>query len=375
MSTFRVLHVVSAMNRGGTETLLMNIYRALDHTKIQFDFVSHRDEICDYDQEIEELGGRVYRIKSLGQTGPLTYVRTLRDLIKTNNYIAVHSHTDYQTGFTALAARLAGIQKRVCHAHTSKWLDHYSIKQKLTFKGLQTLIGVMGTDYCACSVEAGRFLFGQKQLSKGKVNILKNGINLNDYTDISLSTIMELKVKLQLSEQTTVIGHVGNFSEVKNQVFILDLLSRLKKEKLDVSAVFVGDGPLKQSVKEQAEKLGLTEHVKFLGVREDIPILMKLFDVFVFPSLYEGFGMVTLEAQAAGSPCVVSDRVPKTTDMGLGLISYLSLEDPKEWVNHILTISHMKRPKEEDIRQSFDSLGFNIQQNIREWLTLYGVPS
>lgn len=371
----RILHVVSAMNRGGTETLLMNIYRAMDRTKVQFDFVSHRQEKCDYDDEIEEMGGHIYRIPSLGQSGPVQYVRNLKAIIKSKSYLVVHSHTDYQSGFTALAAKLAGVKKRVCHAHTNSWLNSYTLKQNLTFKGLQTLIGAIGTDYWACSEEAGRFLFGDKKVSKGVVQIMNNGINLSEYTNIPSAVMKRLKDQLNLSEETTVIGHVGNFSEVKNQVFIIDLIAQLKEERKDVIAILVGEGPLKQSVREYTAKLGLSDSVQFLGVREDIPVLMKLFDVFVFPSLYEGFGMVTLEAQGAGTPCIVSNRVPKTTDLGLGLVSYLSLEDPKQWISHIQSAVHKKRPKTQDIQQSFDSLGFNIYQNVKDWLTLYGIPS
>jgi glycosyltransferase EpsF len=131
----RILHVVSAMNRGGAETLLMNVYRTLDRDKVQFDFVTHRQEICDYDLEIVSMGGKIFRISSLGELGPSSYIKTLRDIIKNGFYKAVHSHTDYQAGFSALAARLAGVNKRVCHAHTNKWLDSYTLKQQFTLKG------------------------------------------------------------------------------------------------------------------------------------------------------------------------------------------------------------------------------------------------
>ncbi len=117
----RVLHFVSAMNRGGTETLLMNVYRNIDRSQVQFDFVSHRYDKCDYDDEIESLGGKVYRIASLGESGPLIYIQEIKKILKGTTYIAVHSHTDFQSGFPALSAKLSGVNKRICHSHSNQW--------------------------------------------------------------------------------------------------------------------------------------------------------------------------------------------------------------------------------------------------------------
>src|SRR5665647_859079 len=138
--THRILHVVSAMNRGGAETLLMNVYRNIDRCKIQFDFVSHRMEKCDYDDEITSLGGRIFRIPSLGQTGPLTYIIKLKKIMTQTNYIAVHSHTDYQSGFAAIAAKMAGIKKRICHSHSNNWARGDGLKARITLKAMQSLI-------------------------------------------------------------------------------------------------------------------------------------------------------------------------------------------------------------------------------------------
>jgi glycosyltransferase EpsF len=369
----RVLHVVSAMERGGAETLLMNIYRNIDRTNIQFDFVSHRKEKCDYDDEIISLGGNVYRVSSLGQMGPLAYIKQLKKIITSQNYSAVHAHTDYQCGFPALAAKLAGIKRRICHAHSNNWPKGRGLRQQIALKALQMLIKYSASDYCACSVEAGRFLFGQSSIDRGQVRVIKNGIEISQFIDQDLNNHSSVKHEFNIPQESKVIGHIGRFSESKNHAFLLKVLKRLVEEKQDIVAILVGDGPLRKDMEEEARKLGILSNIRFAGVRTDIPRLMKAFDVFLFPSLYEGFGIVTVEAQSCGTPCVASDSVPKNTDMGLGLITFISLnEDVGTWSQEI-TKSFMKEtPSKNEIRKNISKLGFDIQKNIPEWMELYG---
>lgn len=366
----RVLHIVSAMNRGGAETLLMNVYRNIDRNKVQFDFVSHRQEICDYDEEIESLGGKIYHLESLGRSGPFKYVTAIRKILEQEKYIAVHSHTDFQCGFPALAAKLEGVKKIACHAHTNKMLRNGGITNKAILPILRALIKYSSTDYCACSSEAAQFLFGKNAMDK--VKILKNGINIEDF--IFCDGDFGLREELSLSNDTKILGHVGNLSRVKNHQFILKTLKNLIDEGISAVAVFAGDGPLRQELEEQAKQLGIPDFVYFLGVRNDIPNLMKAFDVFVFPSLYEGFGIVAIEVQCAGTPCVASDTIPRSTDLGLGLMSYISLNDgPKKWANEIKKALMKKEPNQQTIRNRFQETGFNINTSVSDWLKLYGI--
>lgn len=354
--------------------MLMNIYRNIDRSKIQFDFISHRKEKCDYDDEIASLGGRVYRISSLGQSGPVSYIRALKNIMSTERYVAVHSHTDYQCGFPAFAAKMSGIQRRICHSHANQWFRRGNFQERMALKALQTLIKFAATDYGACSEEAARFLFGEKKVENGKVQILKNGIEVSEYLDTAAIDRSFLTDECRIPPIAKVIGHVGNFSAIKNQSFILKVLRQLLTEGMDVFAVLVGDGPLRSSIAEEASKLGIRDHVRFPGVRADIPSLMQAFDVLLFPSLHEGFGIVTLEAQCAGIPCVVSDTVPKSTDMGLGLVSYLSLsQDLLNWSEAVKKAFITERPDRQTITKKFSKLGFNIRDNVPHWLELYGV--
>lgn len=371
MTPKRILHVVSAMKRGGTETLLMNVYRQIDRSKVQFDFVSHNKEKCDYDDEIESLGGKVYKISSLGQQGPIAYVQSVKRILSQHPYIAVHSHTDFQSGFAALAAKQFGIKKIVCHAHTNRWGKEGILANKFILPSLRALIKYSSTDLCACSIEAAHFLFGKKSMNN--VTVLNNGIDVDQFTHIEDEDSFNLRQELKLSRDVKILGHVGNLSEVKNHRFILKLLKILRDNGINIVAIFAGDGPLRKQLEEQARFLGVYSFVHFLGVRGDIAKLMKAFDCFVFPSLYEGFGIAALEAQCAGTPCVVSNRVSKTTDMGLGLIKYMSLDDPESWVREIKEALVTERPNPQDIENHFINSGFHIRESITKWMALYGI--
>ncbi|EIT86534.1 group 1 glycosyl transferase [Fictibacillus macauensis ZFHKF-1] len=365
----RVLHVVSQMDRGGAETLLMNVYRTINRSHIQFDFVTHGEGSGDFDAEIKALGGNIYPMKSLGSVGPVTYVKNLKALMKTNAYSAVHAHTDYQSGFPLAAARLANIPRRISHSHSTSWPNGDGLKQRVILQGLRTLISWGATQNCSCSSEAGAFLFPNKA-----VTILNNGLDVVT-TRVDREAAKEaLYTELALPTHTRLIGHVGRFSASKNQRFLLPILKILIHQDPNVMCVFVGDGPLREEIEEEARQAGLSDHVRFLGVREDIATIMKALDVFLFPSLFEGFGIVAIEAQRAGTPCVLADTVPQSTDMGIGLTQYESLQAPvTTWVEHIRSAMRKHRPTECTVVDAITDRGFNIQENVQEWVKLYGI--
>lgn len=370
----RVLHVVSVMDRGGAETLIMNIYRNMDKKLIQFDFVTHGSKKGDFDNEILSLGGRIYKIPSLGTVGPFKYIKQILNILDQTNYTAIHAHTDYQGGFVALAGLIKGVKYRICHSHSSNWLRDNNILNKILLLGFRSLIKQTATQLCSCSEEAANFLFGTIISNNKGLIILKNGIDPKEYIDVNPSIKEAMLTKNNLPSDSKVIGHVGKFSESKNQKFILKVLQRLVKKDPRFVTLFVGDGPLKKDIESEVEEMGLQNHVRFLGVRSDIALLMKTFDVFVFPSIFEGFGIVMLEAQSAGTPCVASDAVPISTDMNLGLVSYLSLdEDLEQWSKTIIKSFSTTKPSVKTIEENIVSSGFHIKDNVNEWMNLYGV--
>jgi glycosyltransferase EpsF len=372
--TKRVLHIVSAMDRGGAETLIMNVYRNIDRALIQFDFVVHRPEFGEFDEEILAMGGKIIRVPSLGSIGSIAYIKELIKIMKLHPYIAVHSHTDYQSGFPSFAAKLAGIPNRICHSHSTNWHKGNGLKENLVFKTLQMIIKSSATKYCSCSEEAAIFLFGKKVLGLSETYILKNGIDFNQFTQISLKSRNNLRQELMIPVNAKIIGHVGTFSKSKNQIFILQILKSLLERDSNFVVIFAGDGPLRSTIEAEANRLGILKNVRFLGVRDDVPILTKIFDVFLFPSLFEGFGIAPLEAQSAGTPCILSDTIPKSVDLGLGLVKFISInENIDVWCEKIRDSLAVKRPDSKTIYHQVLNKGFSIQNNIKEWLDLYGV--
>ncbi|WP_002146221.1 glycosyltransferase family 1 protein [Bacillus cereus] len=370
----RVLHIVSAMNRGGTENLLMNMYRNLNKNKIQFDFVSHRSGQDDFDEEIIGMGGKIYKIPSLGQVGPYKYIKNLVEIISNNGYVAVHVHTDYQGGFAAIAAQMSNVKRRICHSHSNNWPKGSGVIAKITLRILQSIIKYAGTNFCACSVEAARFLFGEKMIKNDKVQVIKNAIDINQFTNEDIRDTDSLRKEFNIPEGAKIIGHIGRFSQSKNHSFLLRILKEILKKDTNFIAILVGDGPLKDSIENEAKKLGIYNNIRFLGVREDIPRLMKVFDVFIFPSIFEGFGMVVLEAQCVGVPCVVSDTIPKSVDMNLEIISFVGLDEKVgKWSDEIYKALLKGRPEREKIINNIVKSGFDVNSNVLDWLSLYGI--
>ncbi|OLP65281.1 putative glycosyltransferase EpsF [Bacillus pumilus] len=371
----RVLHIVGGMNRGGAETMIMNVYRALDRHVLQFDFITHREDACDYDEEIRQLGGRIFYVPSIGNTSPWTFVKTLAETIKrTGPYQAVHAHTDFQTGFSALAAQLAGVKARICHSHNTAWKQSPSWVDQWMLQGFRQLIFAFSTQLVACGEDAGAFLFGQKKMKSGQVVILPNGIDLTLFNQLGREGKAEMKKQLNLHEEKLVIGHIGRFHQQKNHAFLIELAKTLKKQGVSFQLVMAGDGPLKHEIESIVISEGLEDDIVFTGVVSEVQKYMKAFDVFVMPSLFEGLPLVLVEAQASGLPCVISDHITEEVDLGCGLIKRKSLHASEhDWMKAILEVYHAESPPQGIITSQLEQRGFDVKQNITRVMNVYGM--
>lgn len=299
----RILEVVNIMDRAGLETMLMNHYRHIDRNMVQMDFLTHRPLEGAYDNEIQELGGRVFHAPRLYPQNCLAYRRYMRSFFADYEYPVVHSHIDAMSAFPLSMARSCGVAVRVAHSHSDS-VDRdvkYPIKE-IARKRLPSI----ATHYWACSEAAGTFLFGES--NRRKLHIVKNAVDLSGFAFNSPSRA-KIRSELAVADGQIVIGHVGRFSAVKNQAFLLNVLAAAVDSGEDVVLAFVGDGELRSRVEQDAASAGLSSRVRFLGLRDDVACLMQGFDVLVFPSLHEGIPLTLVEAQASGLPVLASDEV------------------------------------------------------------------
>lgn len=360
----RVLHIVTYMGRGGLETILMNYYRHIDRSKVQFDFLVHRDFEADYDQEILAMGGKIYHVSRLIPWS-ISYRNELKRFFKEHpEYKIVHVHQDCLSSVALQCAKECGVPVRIAHSHSSSQDKNikYLIKQHYMKQ-----IPQFATNCFACGKDAGDWMF-----SGYSYQILHNAIDTSTY---SYSPEKAVAIREQLHmEQNLIIGHVGRFNIPKNHTFLLDIFSECVKIVPNARLLLVGDGEGKTRIQEKAKSLGLEGKVIFTGVRSDVADLLQAMDVFVFPSLYEGVPVTMIEAQASGLPCVISDGVPKDCVITSGLVTTMKLSDmPCDWAKHIIGRKDAKR---ENHLEEIQAAGYDIVTAAKElenfYLTKYG---
>ena len=300
----RVLHVIGKMDRAGAETVIMNIYRNIDRERIQFDFMVFSSEEGDYDSEIKQMGGRIYRMPQFKGTNYVDCCIRFKKFFKEHPYKVVHGHIgSCAPAYLYYAKKNGGFT--IAHSHNT---DSSIMWKRMAYKCLTRPVIHVADYFMACSEEAGRDRFGEKIAAQENFRIMNNAINAKEFTYTEKRHDM-LKDRYGLSDKL-VVGHVGRFAEQKNHGFLIDVFENIKKKNDNAILLLVGTGEDLDKMKEKVKNRHLEEAVRFLGIREDIPELMNLFDVFVFPSVFEGLGIVGIEAQAAVVPCFLSDAVP-----------------------------------------------------------------
>ena len=356
MPPIKVLQVVTVMNRGGLETMVMNYYRKIDKEKIQFDFIVHREERGDYDDEIESLGGNIYRMPAIKPGNYRKYFKALDNFFKEHNeYTTVHSHINENSGFVLKYAKKYGIQNRIAHSH----IADLKLDYKYPFRMYARMYLKPNTNkFFACSEKAGEWLFGKEGISNDQITILNNAVDTNLF---KYNVNIRNKVRNDLNiEDKFVIGHVGRFNPQKNHKYLIDIFSEIYKLNNNAVLLLIGTGYMMDEIKLKVSELGLNDSVKFLGLREDIHNMMQAMDIFLFPSLFEGLPVVLIEAQAAGLKCVTSTGVTKESDI-TNSIEFIDLNvSAKEWANKILSLDVTRK----DFSHILISKGYDSTNNV-----------
>lgn len=353
----RILHVVTDMNRGGLETMLMNYYRSIDRSIIQFDFLTHRSYKADYDDEIESLGGEIFHLPRLNPFSR-NYKKVLSDFFRSHpEYRIVHVHQDCLSSVVLKIAKQCGVPVRIAHSHSSSQNKDAKYPIKLFYK---RSIVKYATKLMACSEAAGKWMFG----NSSRFIVLNNAIDSSAYC-YNEGVRKRVRSELRISDSELVLGHVGRFAYPKNHTFLVDIFKCIS-ERRDSKLLLVGDGKLRHEIENKVCSLGLKDRVIFTGVRSYVSDLMQAMDVFVFPSNYEGLPVTLVEAQASGLPCFISDKVPiecRKTD----LVEQINLSSGAGlWADEILSCKKERRNTTEEIKAS----GFDIKENAL-WLTSF----
>lgn len=331
----RVLQVVPNMQAGGLEAFIMNLYRNIDRKKIQFDFLVHYNEKKFYDDEIETLGGKIYRFSLRDDNNLLKYIYQLDKFYKIHpEYKIVHCHMSSIGFIHFLVAKKNGVKVRIAHSHNTN--------TEKTVKGFLKSIMIkplrfISTDNFSCSTEAGKYLYKNK-----KFDIIPNSIDIDLYR-FDVKKRIEKRRELGIDDKL-VIGHIGRFELQKNHKYILDILKKVLEYNENVFLLLAGTGSLFEEVKQYAEDIDVIGKVKFLGVVKDTFNLYQAMDCFILPSFFEGLPVVGIEAQVSGLKCFFSDNISKEVN-----ISYLTefigigADDLDIWRDKILNIQHYNR--------------------------------
>ena len=361
----RVLHSVSNMARAGIETMLMNYYREIDRSRIQFDFLANKPIPGEYDEEIRSMGGRIFVSPGLNPLRYPRYRRYVAELVHSNPDIkVVHAHNEAMGYYALQSAKDAGVRVRIAHAHNTQIIHDYKYPLKMICK--QLLLGA-ATDYWSCGRDAGLYYYGEKRWNASGF-ILRNAIDVSRF-----SFQPEIRKRLRQAyglETCFVIGHVGRFNVQKNHSRLLDFFAGIAETVPNARLALIGVGELEENVKEKARAMGIQDRTLFLGQMADVNEWYQAMDCFVLPSLFEGLPVVGIEAQAAGLPCFFSDRItdeillsPEARRISLQL-------DDAEWVKAIMTAARTETDRTQGmniVRQA----GYDIHEEARKLQEIY----
>ncbi|MGN1270506.1 MAG: glycosyltransferase family 1 protein [Clostridia bacterium] len=357
----RVLHVVTIMNRNGLENRIMDIYRNIDRSQIQFDFLTHRKEKGQFDEEIKKLGGHIYRMSPLTPKNFIKYMKNLHKFFcEHREYKIVHSHINTFSTWVLFVAKTAGIPVRIAHSRT--WGMEKSWKS--IFKWVSKIfINIPTTHKFACSKQAGIWLFGRKGIERPNFfHVIPNSIIIEKF-QYSKEKREIIRNQLGLKENQYAFVNVGRLTPQKNHKFLLEVFKEILKTNPSSKLYLIGEGDLKHKIDQQIEKYNMKDAVIYIGNISNVGDYLNAMDGFIFPSIFEGFGTVTIEAQCSGLPIVASDSIPKETKI-TNLQEFISLkESPTIWAQKIT--EKIKGNRRMDFSNEVKKAGYDIKDTYK----------
>lgn len=370
MDKIKIVHTIP-MGAGGISNLTLTINEKIDREKYEFDYLVFRNQKEFCDERAAKLGSPKLIVDVSNIKNPiikgLKKIFGTAQLLKRENIKIVHidASTPYDV-VLAIAAKMAGVPKIIFHAHN----DNY--ERKLTLRNImqpifRLIIPLVVTDYIAISEQAAEFLFPKAIVKQKKYYLFKNGIDVNKYV-FNSDIRNNMRKKYGFSDKF-VVGHIGRFVYQKNHDFLIDVFYNIVKKRENSILLLVGIGELQESIKKKVAELGIENKVVFWGVTEEVPDLLQMMDCFVFPSNYEGLGMVAIEAQCAGLPTVVSDVLPKEVNITECLKRINLSKEADEWATSCIEFSD--RIVREDQTYKVKKSGYDINDVVKKLEKLY----
>ena len=351
-------------NPGGVESVIMNYYRNIDRNKIQFDFLCNTDVVA-YEKEIVDLGGKIYRITARSKDR-IKYKKDMKSFFQEHgkDYSAIWVNVCSLANIDYLKyAKKYGIKKRIIHAHNSQNMD--SFLRGVLHRINKLFIRKYATDFWTCSEDASRWFYNKSVKKSANYFVVKNAIDLKRF---KYDENVRRDYRKQLGiEDKIVFGNVGRFHFQKNQLFLLKIFEKIQKKLDNAVLVLVGDGEDREKIEEMISNLNIKNKVMLLGVRDDIANIMQSMDVFIFPSVFEGLGIVAIEAQASGLPVFASkDVIPDEVNIDNEIFEFISLENNEDFWAECIINKLPKLPNRRSKLELFENAGYNIEIESRK---------
>ena len=359
----RILMVVGTLECGGAESLVMNLFRNIDHDKFIFDFVTLSNQDGFFSEEIKKLGGKIYYFPKYKIYNGISFRRKWKNFFKEHKgeYEIIHTHHSSSVAIILKIAKKYGLYT-VAHSHSAGWEKSVrGLLNRMFSRGARKV-----ADYfLACSYPAGVTQFGKKVVDdESRFKVVANGIPSDKYI-YNVEIRNKIRKQLELSDDVHLYGHVGRFVQAKNHSYLLKVFSELLKKDPNSKLILLGNGELKEDIISQANALGVYENLIMPGVVNTVNEYMQAMDYFIFPSSYEGLPVTLVEAQASGLKCLISKNISDDVVLTDLVESYSIDLDPREWANRILeNINYSRQNTSELIKKA----GFDINSSV-EFLT------
>ena len=369
----RIAQILGKMNGGGVEQMVMNVYRAIDRTQVQFDFYIFKGSTHVPIDEIKALGGRIFVVPKLKH--PAAYYKSMKKLLGEGGYTIAHCHLSTLSGVALLAAKNAGIPVRILHNHSTSG-GMREILRNVAKAALKPFARAYATDRLACSQYAARWMYGKKSRCtelrdpappKACVRIMRNAVDTQKFA-FDPAKRAEIRKAFHIPQKTLLYGHIGRFCPQKNQMFLLDIFTEILKQHKNSMLMLVGEGPDKELITARVIAAKLQNRVIFTGQRNDADKLYSAFDCFIMPSQYEGLPVVGVEAQCAGLYCVFSDKITPEVNLTDGAHSLTLKDSAADWACAALCCANVRN---EHAAEQLAEKGYEISQVATDLLAFY----